>query len=93
MTFRQERKNKEDEETMAGEITGSAGDKSPLDGGSGVVRPGYLFVAQTASGFSGKVVVSVRGAVSGTLYNQQPGYGKEVLKPKAVMQLMRSNQA
>lgn len=28
-------KNKEDEATMAGEITGSAGDQSPLGGGSG----------------------------------------------------------
>lgn len=55
---------------MAGEITGSAGDESPLGGGGGVVRPGYLFVAQTASRFSGKLVAGVRGAVSGTIYTQ-----------------------
>lgn len=51
ITFRQERKNKEDEETIAGEIIGSAGDESPLGGVKEGVGIGYSVVAQTASGF------------------------------------------
>lgn len=51
ITFRQERKNKEDEETIAGDVIGSAGDESPLHGVKEGVGLGYSVVAQTASGF------------------------------------------